>query len=200
MICIDESGNLGTGGYRYFVIVAVESSNPNRLKNIVKNFNTKYKQDEIKGTLLTVPQRQDLLNSLNSKDDYSVSYIILDKTHFQRKNILGKNVLFNYLSSFLFEDIFKEATEDLLLCFDNRTVKTTSKHALPEYLMTKCLEWDVRIQVNSCFYESHQHRGIQIADLLSSTIFQSYKNGTKHFYNQLKIKKSIKFPYQQFGK
>lgn len=200
MICIDESGNLGAGGYRYFVIVAVESSNPNRLKNIVKNFNTKYKSDEIKGSLLTVPQRQDLLNSLNSKDDYAVSYIILDKTHFQRKDILGKNVLFNYLASFLFEDIFKTATDDLLLCFDNRTVKTTSKHALPEYLMTKCLEWDVRIQVNSCFYESHQHRGIQIADLLSSTIFQSYKNETRHFYNQLKIKKSIKFPYQQFGK
>ena len=96
--------------------------------------------------------------------------------------------------------IFKEATQDLLLCFDNRTVKTTSKYALPEYLMTKCLEWDVTIQVNSCFYESHQHRGIQIADLLSSTIFQSYKNETKHFYNQLKIKKSIKFPYQHFGK
>ncbi len=200
MICVDESGNLGAKGYRYFVIVALESSNPNRLKNIVKKYNKKHSCDEIKGSLLSVPQRQELINSLNTKDDYSVSYIILDKAHFQRKDILGKNILFNYLTSFLFEDIFKNSANDILLCFDNRTVKTTSKHALPEYLMTKCIEWDVRIQVNTCFYESQQHRGIQIADLLSSTIFQSYKNGTKHFYSQLKIKKSIKFPYQQFGK
>jgi hypothetical protein len=200
MICIDESEDLGGGGYRYFVIAALETTNPNRLKNIVKEFNAKYRHTEIKGSLLTVPQRQDLLNSLNKKDDYSVSYIILDKTHFQRKDILGKNILFNYLTSFLFEDFFKTAKNDLLLCFDNRTVRTSSKHALPEYLMTKCVEWDVRIQINCCFYESQQHRGIQIADLLSNTIFQSYKNETKHFYNQIKIRKSIKFPYQQFGK
>jgi len=199
MICFDESGNLGAGRGRYFVIAALETSNPKRLKNIVQRFTLKYSLPEIKGTELSVPQRQELLNSLNAAQDYEVSYIILDKVHFQRKDILGKNILFNYLSSFVCEDIFRGSTGNILLCFDNRTVKTTSKHALPEYLATKCIEWDVRNQLQVLFYESHQHRLIQIADLLSNTIYQCYNNQTNHFYNQINIKKTIKFPYQQFG-
>lgn len=199
MVCFDESGNLGGGSGRYFVIAALETNNPKRLKNIVQRFTLKYSLPEIKGTELSVPQRQELLNDLNQERDYSVSYIILDKVHFNRKDLLGKNILFNYLSSFVCEDILKSSTEDILLCFDNRTVKTTSKYALPEYLSTKCIEWDVRNQLSVQFFESHQHRLIQIADLFSNTIYQSYNNDTKHFYNQLNVKKSIKFPYQQFG-
>lgn len=199
MICFDESGSLGKGCGRYFVIAALETTNPKRLKNIVQRFTLKHSLPEIKGTELSVPLRQELLNSLNEQDDYALSYIILDKTHFHRKDMLGKNILFNYLSQFVCEDIFKESTADIHLCFDNRTVKTTSKHALPEYLATKCIEWDVEQQLQVQFFESHQHRLIQIADLLSNTIFQSYKHNNKHFYNQVNVKKSIKFPYQQFG-
>jgi len=199
MVCFDESGNLGGGRGRYFVIVALQTTNPKRLKNIVQRFTLKQSLSEIKGTELSVTQRQDLINELNQKNDYEVSYIILDKVHFQRKDLLGKNILFNYLSAFVCEDIFKASTENILLCFDNRTVKTTSKHALPEYLGTKCIEWDVKNQLNVQFYESQNHRLIQIADLLSNTIYQSYNNSTKHFYNQINIKKSIKFPYQHFG-
>ena len=199
MICFDESGNLGRGSGRYFVIAALETSAPKRLKNIVQRFTLKHSLPEIKGTELSVPQRQELLNNLNQKQDYEVSYIILDKVHFKRKDILGKNILFNYLASFVCEDILKSSKEDILFCFDNRTVKTTSKHALPEYLATKCIEWDVMNQLHVQFHESHQHRLIQIADLFSNTIYQSYNNDTKHFYNQMNVKKSIKFPYQQFG-
>ena len=199
MICIDESGSLGNGANRYFVITAVEIDNPHRLKNIVKRFNRKYSLDELKGSSLTVPQRQELLNNLNRFDDYRATYLVLDKNNFHRKDILGKNILFNYLSSFVCENILKNTAEDIVLSFDNRTVRTTAKHSLPEYLQIKCLEWNVGVNLDVQFYESHRHRGIQIADLISNTIFQSYKNGKKHFYNQLKIKKSIRFPYQQFG-
>ncbi len=199
MICIDESGSLGNGSSRYFVIAAVESTNPNRLKNIVKRFSKRQALQEIKGSLLTVPQRQEILNDLNSANDYQVTYLVLDKDNFKRRDMLGKNILFNYLSSFLCESIFKTVTDgNVRLCFDNRTVKTTAKHSLPEYLQTKCLEWDLNLEVNVQFYESHKHRGIQIADVVANTIFQSYKNKKSHFYDQLKIKNSIKFPYQHF--
>lgn len=200
MICIDESGNSGPGGGRYFVIAAVEADNPKRLKNLVKHFCAQHKVDEIKGGLLKVPDRQELLNSLNSVQDYKISYLVLDKAHFQRKDMLGQNVLFNYLASFVCEDIFKRATEDIVLCFDNRTVKTSSKYSLPDYLKIRSIEWNVPYKINTCFYESHSHRGIQIVDLVANTIFQSYRYGNQHFYKQLNIIKSIKFPYQQFGK
>ena len=200
MICIDEAGNTGTGGGRYFVIAAIEASNPSRLKNIVKHYCATTGSTEIKGTLLKVPERQDLINKLNSVKDYQISYIVLDKTHFQRKDMLGQNVLFNYLSTFVLEDIFKRATGDITLCFDNRTVKTTSKHSLPDYLKIKSIEWNVTKRIDVCFYESNQHRGIQIADLIANTLFQKYKYNTEHFYSQLNIKKSVKFPYLHFGK
>jgi len=200
MICIDESGDSGDKGGRYFVIAAVESSNPKRLKNLVKHFCAQKKIKEIKGSLLEVPERQALLNSLNYADDYQVSYLILDKKHFQRKDILGQNVLFNYLASFVCEDIFRRATSEITLCFDNRTVRTTSKYSLPDYLKAKSIEWNVVHNINVHFPESHDHTGIQITDLIANTIYRSYKYNQPHFYKQISILKSIKFPYQQFGK
>lgn len=199
MICIDESGDLGRGG-RFFVIASVQMDNSKRLKNLVKNFCTENSVSEIKGSLLTVPERQSLINGLNYKRDYHISYLVFDKKNFHRKDILGKNILFNYLSSFLFEKICRSHnSNEIDICFDNRTVKTKAKHALPEYLKTKMLEWDIEKDVNISFSESHSHKGIQIADLIANTIFQRYKNNKRHFYNQLNIKESIKFPYKTFG-
>lgn len=114
MICIDESGNLGSGG-RYFVISAIESENPKRLKNIAKRFCADLGVDEIKGTLLRFPQRQGLINKLSSKDDYDISYLVFDKNNFRRTDMLGRNVLFNYLVSFVCESIFNEAS-GILFC------------------------------------------------------------------------------------
>lgn len=200
MICIDESGNSGYGGGRYFVVAAIKFGNPNRIKNLVKHFCARHKIKEIKGSLLKLPERQLLINSLNYADDYKVWYLVLDKTHFQRKDMFGQNVLFNYLSSFVCEEIFKQATGDITLCFDSRTVKTGSKYSLPDYLRAKSIEWNVPHKISVHFPESQSHRGIQMADLIANTIFRSYRDNKLHFYNQLKIAKSIKFPYQQFGK
>lgn len=200
MICIDESGNSGQGGGRYFVIAAIQADNPKRLKNIAKRFCVNCGMKEIKGSLLKFPERQALLNSLNRVQDYRVSYLVLDKHHFYRKDMFGQNVLFNYLASFVCEDLLKQSQSDVTLCFDNRTVRTASKYSLPDYLKTKLLEWNIMNNIEVCFYESHSHRGIQIADLVANTIFQRYTYGKDHFYKQLNIRKSIKFPYQQFGK
>lgn len=200
MICIDESGDTGKNGGRYFVIAAIEMSNPKRLKNIVRKFCIKRGLTEIKGTFLRVPERQELINKLNRIDDYSITYLVLDKENFKRKDMLGQNILFNYLSSFVFQDIFKKTDkQEICLCFDNRTVKTSSKFSLPDYLMTKTIEWNIEKDIKFNFCEPKSHRGIQVADLVANTIFQHYRYNQDHFYKQLKIRKSIKFPYQQFG-
>lgn len=199
MICFDESGNSGYGGGRYFVIVAVEADNPNRLKNLAKRFCARKGLPEIKGSELKFPDRQALINTLTHIQDYRVSYLVLDKEHYQRKDMLGQNVLFNYLASFVCEDIFRNASSDIELCFDNRTVKTGSKYSLPDYLKAKSIEWNIPHKIGVSFHESHCHRGIQIADLVANTIFQKYRYGNEHFYKQLNVVKSIKFPYQHFG-
>lgn len=199
LVCIDESGSIGSGGGRYFVITAVLIDNPKRVKNLVRHFCSRKGIQEIKGSQLHFPERQELLNKLNSKNDYAVVYIVLDKQHFKRKDMLGQNVLFNYLAGHICEYILKNDRE-YTLCFDNRTVKTDSKYSLSDYLKAKTLEWDVAANFDAHFCESKSHRGIQIADLISNTIFQSYATNKKHFYKQLKIVKSIRFPYQHFGK
>lgn len=199
MIYVDESGNSGYAGGRYFVIAAIETDNPNRLKNFAKRFCARRGLIEIKSSELKFPERQVLINTLTHIQDYKIHYLVLDKKHYQRKDMLGQNVLFNYLASFVCENIFKSASSDIELCFDNRTVKTGSKYSLPDYLKAKSIEWNVPYKINVTFHESHCHRGIQVADLVANTIFQRYRYGNEHFYKQLNIIKSIKFPYQQFG-
>lgn len=198
MICIDESGNLGRKG-RYFIIAVLESSNKKRIKNIARRFLAKNGFDEIKGTLLTFTQREKILNSLNNADDYKVSYLVLDKNNLRRKELLGSNILFSYLCSYVLKKTIIQNNDEKKICFDNRTVRTESKHSLPDYLKLKALEWETDNKVDVEFFESESHYGIQIADVIANTIYRKYKKNKNHFYNQINIENSVKFPYKTFG-
>lgn len=199
-IHIDESGNLGTSG-RYFVIAMIQLLNKKRIKNFIRNYNKEKDIVEAKGQVMTIEDRQNLLNKLSSRDDYFISYIVLDKTKVTHKKLFeDKNILFNYLCSFLFRKTIKNCTEDISLYFDNRTVKVKSGNSLKDYLKIKAYtEWNFSNELNVFYLDSKTNYGIQMVDIISNTIFRKYMNGKDHFYNRLKISESIRFPQNNFG-
>ncbi len=199
---IDESGNLGRGGGRFFVITAVRYLDDKRIKNFVKRYKSKKQIPEIKGQRINFNDRQDLINKLNSKNDYLISYIVLDKKNLNNHKLFeDNNILFNYLCSFLFKKILKNNEEDVHLCFDNRTVKVKSGNSLLDYLKIKAYtKWNYLGNLSVSYWDSKSNNCIQMSDLISNTIFRRYSNNKIHFYNQINIAEKIRFPHNNFGK
>ena len=199
MIFIDESGDLGCNGSRYFVIAAVEIDRPKRLKNLAKHFCASRGIDEIKGTNLRFPERQMLINGVSRQNDYKVHYLVLDKQGMLNKHPFGQNIIFNYLTALVCESIIKNASGEIRFCFDNREVRTDSKQSLPDYLKAKAIEWHITQNINVSFHNSCENRGVQIADLVANTIFRKYERGKDDLYNMLNIKKSTKIVFHSSG-
>ncbi len=200
-IYIDESGNLGKSE-RYFVITMVQFLNKKRIKNFLKNYSRDNSLVEIKGQVMSFDHRQVLLNKLSSKDDYFISYIVLDKENLTNRKLFDdNNILFNYLCSFLFKKTIKNCSEDITLYFDNRTVKVKSGNSLKDYLKIKAYtEWNFQKNLDVCYSDSKSNFCIQMVDVISNTIFRKYKTAKDHFYSKLKISESIRFPQNTFGK
>ncbi len=83
---MDESGNLGTGMGRYFLICALEvkedvvKSLKKRAGRVINRFKIKYKIpkiNEVKGWKLTEDQRMELIDSILFRG-IKVRYIVLD--------------------------------------------------------------------------------------------------------------------------
>jgi len=199
-IYIDESGNLGKS-QRYFVIAMIQLLNKKRVKNFLRQYNKKQNTPEAKGQVMSFEDRQLILNKLLNKDDFFISYIVLDKTKiFNKKLFEDKNILFNYLCSFLFRKTIKNCPENITLYFDNRTVKVKSGNSLKDYLKTKAwTEWNFQNELEVFYLDSKSNYCIQMVDIISNTIFRKYTNNQDHFYNQLNISESIRFPQNNFG-
>lgn len=198
---IDESGNLGKDG-RFFVISAVEYLDRKRIQNFIRKNKKDNSLTEIKGSTLSVPERQKIINHLNYRADYFISYIILDKKNLDNKKLFqDNNILFNYLCSFLFKGHLKNSSDDFMLCFDNRTVKVKSGNSLKDYLrILAYTKLNCSSNLDLCYLDSKSDNCIQMTDVIANTIYQSYTNKTAHFYDQLKISHSIRFPQAKFGR
>lgn len=206
-IYIDESGNLGVDG-RYFVIAAILPSNPKRVKNLVKNCCLHIGKEtgtipvELKGSDLSLPQRQNFINRLISKDDFSCSYIVADKNHLLPKILEDKNVCFNYLASHLLKPILKGLSEDAQIIFDNHTVKVTSLNSLEDYIKIEAYtKWGFQHDLSIEFKDSKNYRNLQAVDVLSNTIYRKFDKNVNYPYDLLlpKFGYKVRFPFQKFG-
>ncbi len=199
-IFIDESGNLGKKD-RYFVIASIRPHNPKRIRNFARRFCAKKTLDEIKGSQLCFPEKQEILNRLKQKQDHHISYIVVDKHQLNSPNLLkDKNLCFNYLINFLLKGEIEGCPEDIAIHIDNRTIKVGSLNSLSDYIRIKAYtEWNFAHKLNFYFPTSHNEKAVQIIDVAANAIWAKYNYNSKHLYNLLFIKESIKFPNDKFG-
>jgi len=218
---IDESGNLGKGSGRYFLICALEISADiqktmsRRSGRIINRFKEKYeipKEKEIKGWKLMESQRIELLNDILKKD-IKVRYIVIDlkKTTMLLEKADDKNACFNYLVQLLVKQVIKDypTINQVNLFLDNRSVKIGNRLSLKPYLYNKLVLEQLetkqkvkRIEFNVNYLESESCYLIQWADIVANSLYKKYNSDDTIFYNQIapQIVFESKFPFKNFGK
>lgn len=203
-IAIDESGTIGKGE-RYFVIAALilpDAKSRKRIRNLVKHTKARLNKSELKGALMDTVEKQDFLNSLISRKDYSIAYLVADKRHINPKLYSQKNLTFNFLFGVLIKEIIKKYKRDMDICVDNRTVKVTSTNSLADYVKIEAYaKWDFKQKLHIHLENSKSDNHLQAVDSIANIIYAKYNYGKKAMYELNEENYIVKahFPYSKFG-
>lgn len=199
-VFVDESGDLGTKG-RYFVIAMLVPQNSKRIVNFMRKFCARNKLTEVKAAELSFPQKQKIFDRLTSANDYTISYIVLDKHNLDNKKLFeDKNLCYNYLFSFLIKKTIKSTKDDISILLDNHSTKVKSINSLCDYIKIKAFtQWNYQNNLHIRYTNSQDSKIIQATDVIANTIFAYYTYGKKHFYKMLTISEPIEFPSNKFG-
>ncbi|WP_407393837.1 DUF3800 domain-containing protein [Methanobrevibacter sp.] len=191
-IYIDESGDLGDNylGSRYFVIGAIIVDNPKNLNRIIKyarnNYNNILGRDlEIKGNKTNRYVIKKILGKINSID-YQVLAIFLNKKNLHNVPDFYKyNVLYDTLASKLAEKI--TITSPTTVIVDRSKGKHEDMRIFNERFSSSLNNPDGYL-VNIIHANSIKERGLQIADLIAWSVFQSREHENSEFIDLIKNK------------
>ncbi len=217
---IDESGNLGTGMGRYFLICALEvdptlkNAISKRAGRVICRFKQKNdipKITELKGSRLKDDDRLELLDKILFKG-IKVRYIVLDlkQTTMLLAKSDDKNACFNYLIQLIVKRIVEEYkdVEKINLYLDNRSVKIDNRLSLKPYLYNKLVLEQLetknnvkRIEFDINYFESESCYLIQWADIVANSLYKKYNSNNEKFYAKIKpyIVYESRFPSKKFG-
>lgn len=217
---IDESGNLGTGMGRYFLICALEvdptlkNAISKRAGRVICRFKQKNdipKITELKGSRLKDDDRLELLDKILFKG-IKVRYIVLDlkQTTMLLAKSDDKNACFNYLIQLIVKRIVEEYkdVEKINLYLDNRSVKIGNRLSLKPYLYNKLVLEQLetknnvkRIEFDINYFESESCYLIQWADIVANSLYKKYNSNNEKFYAKIKpyIVYESRFPSKNFG-
>lgn len=218
---IDESGNLGSGMGRYFLICALEVNGKDsksigkRAGRVINRFKIKNgikKSEEIKGYKLKSEQRIDLINSILYRG-IKVRYIVLDieETTILLKKADDKNACYNYLVQLIVKKLLVDypTLKKVNLYLDNRSVKIGNRLSLKPYLYNKLVLEKLeieghtnRVEFVTNYMESESCYLTQWADILANSLYKKYNSNLDAFYKLIKpyIVFESKFPSKTFGK
>lgn len=203
-LIFDESGNLGKSG-RYFIISCIDTTAPKALHNLMKR---KIKQakntfpdlaglhsNEIKANEAYPCVRHHILESIISKD-ISISYIVADLNYIEQHLLVDKNLLYNFLSKILIENLVSEKDEGstLHILFDNKATKTFSKNSLQELIKIGLLyEKELKLNINFEYRDSNAKNAfvIQAADYVANALYSYYEYGNALYSTVIQPKVNI---------
>lgn len=211
-VYLDESGSIhknsktkyfAVGGYFAF------KEDKNKISSLYKKINKNIKDEknislskEIKSYNMTDDEKINIFKNIQDISSFYGCAKIFDKLS-MRKEIVESNIFFNYAVKLLFRDCIvpllnlNNNTENIefIVSVDNRNIRVGDLNNLETYLKTEfCLEnFDFKIT----YYDSATNYGIQLADLIVNTFYNSYKD-REIVKNVLPILKSNNFRISLF--
>ena len=190
-VYLDESGSIHKNSTtKYFAVGGyfVFTKDKNKVTSLYKRINKKIKENrsiplskEIKSYDLKDEEKIMFFNKIQDIDTFYGNVKIFDKES-MRKEIVHSNIFFNYAVKLLFQDCilplldFEKIKDNIefIVSIDNRNIRIGDLNNLETYLKTEfCLEdYDFKIT----YYDSSNNYGIQLADLIVNTFYNSYKD------------------------
>lgn len=217
MFFIDESGSIPKVydprfKNRFFVISFVHTENPKKLFNTYKHtiqnlkkwypdfFSNLRNPNELKGSEAPPFMKLYIIERLLRLTDIQIAHMVVDNWSIDQRfrDVPGRS--FNFLIKLILEHFPLTSTdkEHLFLRVDNRNTKLEGLKELEWYLYNELiLESNIVKNVTVEYLESSDNRGIQIADIISSVIYQRYRYQTIPFsnYNEIKVQIDTPHPY-----
>lgn len=198
-IFIDESGDLGTknSSSKYFVMAGIKVNNYKTLDRLITKKRRLSKNNigyvnEFKATNTPTHIKKSMLKKLNSID-YESFAIIFNK-------IYRYKVDYRYNNNFLYDELSSQLAKQIIISdptfifLDKNKNKQYEINRLNDKFL-KNLNNYKKYPVNIAHVNSFSYKGIQVADLISWSIFQSVEYGNTEFANLIK-NKSIKIVFE----
>ncbi len=190
-VYLDESGSIHKNSKTSFFAVGgyiVFENEKNKITSMYKSLNKKIKDNrnieynrEIKSYDMNDSEKVEILSKMEELKSFYGCVKVFDK-HKMKKEIVESNIFFNYAVKILFKDCIlpllksKRIKENILfiVSVDNRNIRVGELNNLETYLQTEfCLE---NIDFKITYYDSSFNYGIQLADLVVNTFYNSYKD------------------------
>lgn len=188
---LDESGSIHkNSNTKYFAVGGyfVFSDDKNKVTSMYKRINKKIKDNrniplikEVKSYDMTEEEKKEIFSKIQDYNTFYGCTKVFDKTS-MKKEIIESNIFFNYAVKLLFNDCIiplldmKLISENVefIISIDNRNIRIGELNNLETYLKTEfCLNnFDFKIT----YYDSATNYGIQLADLIVNTFYNSYKD------------------------
>ena len=190
-IFIDESGDLGTksSSSRYFVIAAIKIDDSRKLERLVNKIRKISKNEigymnELKGFNLPNDIIKKIFKNLN-KFDYDTFIVVFDKSNRYKLKDIDNNLLYDLIASELANLI--NINEHTFIFVDKTKNKDNEiKNFNKMFTDNLCNYKNYSVSLNHV--NSMNFKGLQIADLISWSIFQSVEHENDEFINLIKNK------------
>jgi len=211
-VYLDESGSIhknsntkyfAVGGYFVFKEDKLKvTSSYKKINKVMKDNRKLSLMQEIKSYDITDEEKIDIFDKIQDIDTFYGCVKIFEKGA-MKKEVVESNIFFNYAVKLLFKDCIVpllnlNQTNDnieFVVSVDNRNIRVGDLNNLETYLKTEfCLEnFDFKIT----YYDSTTNFGIQLADLIVNTFYNSYK-GRKIVQKVLPVLKGKNFRISLF--
>lgn len=195
-VYIDETGDLGEKGSKYFIITAIWVDNPAVFDRIIKNIRRhKFRKElkkvhEIKANKSSPILREYILQKFAEIENAHAQSIILEKKKLYSKHLKeDKHKLYNFVCGNL-ANIGIDSRK-LVIRIDRSKGKQNLISDFNKYMELKFKEvkWNRELEVYHSW--SHSWSGLQIADLVSWAVFNKFEYNNDYYFRIIEKKTNI---------
>lgn len=191
-VFIDESGDLGTYGSKYFTIAAIVVEEPKIIGRIIKRLRQrklkkKLKQlPEIKANNSSKQIRKYVLERLN-KSDCQIFVVVIDKSKILPYLTKAKDKLYNYLCGILLSKVGSDSKK-LVIAIDKKHTNTLVREDFNEYIKTKLEQCFKTLEIEIQHTSSYSKNELQVADFVAWGINRKFNTGDDFYYRIIEEK------------
>ncbi len=194
-VFIDETGDLGEHGSKFFVSTAIWIDKPHEFDRLIKNMR-RYKFEkllkgvqEIKSNKSSPELIEHILKKFAETSAHAQS-VILEKNKVYSKYLKeDKHKLYNFVTGHLSNIAID--SKKLIIRIDRSKGKQSLIDDFNNYLEIKFkeLKWNREIEVHHSWSQSWV--GLQIADVVSYAVFQKFEHEKEHYFKLIEKKVNI---------